>query len=148
MTNKHEIIKLPSTSSMTVLQSFPLELCSLICQDPILERLDLSSICFISHAFRNEAEGNFPTVFHVFEVPLSQKKPHLAIKIKGLALLLPRPSALRVNDVVRLTRKLFICVNCRWLFKYVIGVDLPVDCKSICIRHRLICCRLLVIDSS
>ena len=34
----------------------PLKICSLICQDPILQQRDLKSICFISHAFGKEAQ--------------------------------------------------------------------------------------------
>lgn len=41
---------------MSRLKFFPPEICSLICQDPILEQSDLNAICFISQIFRNEAQ--------------------------------------------------------------------------------------------
>ena len=108
---------------MTVLQSFPPEICSLICQDSILERLDLNAICFISHAFRNEAQRELSRCFpclrddsHVKAWCLSLKRrPRLAKKIRGLALLLPRPSAFRAAEVERLTRSLHMCVNLKEL---------------------------------
>ena len=86
---------------MTVLQSFPPKIYSLVCQDPILERLDLNSICFISHAFRNEAQRELSRCFPCLQgaSPVKdwclslKRRAHLAINIKGLALLLPRPSA-------------------------------------------------------
>ena len=103
---------------MTVLQSLPPEICSLICQDPILERLDLNSICFISHAFRNEARrelsSRFPCLQGADRVKtwcLSlQSSPHLAIKIKGLVLLLPQ-LVLPALDVFSLKWALHMCVN-------------------------------------
>ena len=108
---------------MTVLQSFPPEICSLICQDPILERLDLNSICFISHAFRNEAQrilsssNHFPCLRGASSVRAwclaLKRKPHLAIDIKGLTLLLPQ--AFPPKDIIRLTWTLYICVNLKEL---------------------------------
>ena len=82
----------------TVFQSFPPEICSLICQDPILERLELNSICFISHAFRNEAQrelsSRFPCLRGASQVKTwcrsLKSRPHLATNIKGLVLLLPQ----------------------------------------------------------
>ena len=108
---------------MTGLQSFPPEICSLICQHPILERLDLNAICFISHAFRNEAQRElsyrFPILRGASRVKawcLSLKcRPHLAKDIKGLVLLLPQPSALYTDDILHLTRALCICVNLKEL---------------------------------
>ena len=119
------IQKLPCTNSnsMTGLQSFPPEICSLICRDPIIERLDLNSICFISHTFRNEAQRELSCCFpclqgdrRVKDWCLSLKRrPHLAKNIRGLALLLPRPSAFRETDIFRLTRALRMCVNLKEL---------------------------------
>ena len=108
-------------TSMTGLQSFSPEICSLICQDPILERLDLNSICFISHAFRNEAQRElfyqFPCVRGVRRVKawcLSlQSRPHIATNVKGLVLLLPQ--SLRVEHIERLTQALHMCVNLKEL---------------------------------
>jgi hypothetical protein len=113
----------PRNTSMTILQSFPPEICSLICLDPILDRLDLNSICFISHAFRNEAQrqlsSRFPCLRGASQVRawcLSlQCSPHLAINIKGLVLLLPRPLVFPVEDIVRITRTLNMCVNLKEL---------------------------------
>ena len=106
---------------MTVLQYF--EICSLICQDPILERLDLNSICFISHAFRNEARRQlfnyFPCLRGAGRIKAwclaLERKPHLAINVKSLALLLP--PAFPANDIsgLRLTWTLYICVNLKEL---------------------------------
>ena len=108
---------------MTVLQSFPPEICSLICQDPILERLDLNSICFISHTFRNEAQRELSYCFpclrgdtRVKAWCLSLKRrPHLAINVRGLALLLPRPEVFRLVDIERLKQTLYMCVNLKEL---------------------------------
>ena len=107
---------------MTILQSFPPEICSLICQDPILERLELNSICFISHAFRNEAQrelsSRFPCLRGADRVKawyLSlQSSPHLAINIKGLVLLLPQ-LALPALDLLFLKWALHMCVNLKEL---------------------------------
>ena len=108
---------------MTGLQSFPRELCSLICRDPNLERLDLNSICFISHAFRNAAQGElsyrFPCVRGVNRVKawcLSlQSRPHIALNVEGLVLLLPQPPALREEHIEHLTQALHLCVNLKEL---------------------------------
>ena len=43
-------------SAATGLKSLAPEICSLICQDPFLDWRDLNSICFISPAFRTEAQ--------------------------------------------------------------------------------------------
>jgi hypothetical protein len=99
---------------MTVLQSFPPEICSLICQDPILERLDLNSICFISHAFRKEAQRELSNHFPVLRGASSvgawcltlRSKPHIARYIKGLVLLLPSNF-----DRIQLSCALYKCVN-------------------------------------
>ena len=104
---------------MTGLQSFPPEICSLICQDPILERLDLNSICFVSHAFRNEAQRElsyrFPFLrgashFNTWCFTL-QCQSHLAINIVGLVLLLPA----FVRSDINLTTTLHMCVNLKEL---------------------------------
>ena len=108
---------------MTVLQSFSPEVCSLICQDPILERLDLYSICFISHAFRNEAQREisfrFPCLRGVMRVKawcLSlQSSPHIATNVKGLVLLLPETPALGNDHIERLRQALHMCVNLKEL---------------------------------
>ena len=108
---------------MTGLQSFSSELCSLICQDPILERLDLNSICFISHAFRNEAQRElsyrFPCVRGSSRVKswcLSlRSRPHIALNVEGLVLLLPQPPALREEHIEYLTQALHMCVNLKEL---------------------------------
>jgi hypothetical protein len=98
---------------MTVLQSLPPEICSLICQDPILERLDLNSICFISHAFRKEAQRlsyRFPFLRGASSVGAwcltLRSKPHIARYIKGLGLLLPSNF-----DLLQLSCALYKCVN-------------------------------------
>ena len=104
-------------------QSLAPEICSLICQEQTLERLDLGSICFISHAFRNEAQRElyyrFPCLRGTNRVKawcLSlQSRPHLAVNVEGLVLLLPRPSAFRVEHVDRLTQALHMCVNLKEL---------------------------------
>ena len=110
---------------MTVLQSFPPEICSLICQDPTLERLDLNSICFISRPFRNEAQRElshrFPCLRGANQVNawcLSLRhKPLLAKKTKGLVLLLPRPSPFKFDkeDIARLEWALRKCKNLKEL---------------------------------
>ena len=108
---------------MTGLQSISAEICSLICQDPILERLDLNSICFISHAFRNEAQRElsyrFPCVRGVHRAKawcLSlQSRPRIAINVEGLVLLLPQPPALPEEHIERLTQALHMCVNLKEL---------------------------------
>ena len=106
---------------MTVLQSFPPEICSLICRDPILERLDLNSICFISRAFRYEAQRqlsyHFPCLRGASRVKAwclaLNSKPHLAINVEGLALLLP--PAFPTEDIISLAWTLYICVNLKEL---------------------------------
>ena len=108
---------------MTGLQSFSAEICSLICQDPIFKRLDLNSICFISHLFRSEAQRElsyrFPCLRGARDVKawcLSlQSRPHNAIHVEGLVLLLPRPSAFRVGHIALLTEALHMCVNLKEL---------------------------------
>ena len=106
---------------MTVLQSFPPEICSLICEDPILERLDLNSICFISHAFRNEAQrelsNHFPclrgaSAIKAWCLPL---ECHRSKNIKGLALLLPDLSTFGGMDFLHLTWKINTCENLKEL---------------------------------
>ena len=98
------------------LQFCPPEICSLICQDPILERFDLNSICFVSHAFRNEVQRElsccFPCLRNTtasgsdvktwcFRVALALKRqPHLATNIKG------RPgSAVSTANGIRIPRR-------------------------------------------
>jgi hypothetical protein len=110
-------------TSMTVLQSFPPDICSLICQDPILERLELNSICFILHAFRNEAQRELSSRFPCLRGPsrvkawcLSlQSRPHLIIKIKGLVLLLPPLAQLALDFLVLLKWALHVCENLKEL---------------------------------
>jgi hypothetical protein len=110
-------------SSMTGLQSFSPEICSLICQDPILERLDLNSVCFISHAFRNEAQRElsyrFPCLQGTSDVKawcLSlQSRSHNAINVEGLVLLLPQPPAFQEEHVELLKQALHMCVNLKEL---------------------------------
>ena len=72
--------------------------------------------------FEMKPKENFPVVFHVFEVTVVSKpgvslkrRPHLTLNIRGLALLLPRPSAFHANDIARLTRTLYMCVNLKEL---------------------------------
>jgi hypothetical protein len=108
---------------MTGLQSFSPEIWSLICQDPILERLDLNSICLISHAFRNEAlrelSIRFPCVRGVRRVKawcLSlQSRPHIAINVEGLLLPQPQPPAFREDHIELLKQALHMCVNLKEL---------------------------------
>ena len=143
------------------LQSCSPEILSLIlCQDPILKRIDLNFICFISHAFRNEGE-NFRTVFHVFEapatsktgVPLSEENLHHATNVTGLVLLFPPPFALDFanEDIARLASIMNMCVN---LKEMVVVPDERHGAKiqepSICVlsRRLISCCRLLSMGSS
>ena len=89
----------------------------------MLKRLDLNSICFISHAFRNEARRElsyrFPCLQGASEVKawcLSlQFRPHIAKDVEGLVLLLPQPPALRKNLIERLRQALHMCVNLKEL---------------------------------
>ena len=109
---------------MSTLKYFPPEICSLICQDPILKCRDLNSICFISHAFRAEAQRllsyRFPClrgITHVRSWCLSLKyKPHLAHDIQGLVLFLPPATASNHQASVHLAQTLQMCVNLKALF--------------------------------
>ena len=116
----HQLVTLTAgetCNSMTVLQSFPPEICSLICQDPILERLDLNSICYISHAFRNEAQRELSYHFPFLRGARSAKfwshslSPHAAKGIKGLVLLLPSDFDIILNFIL----SLYMCVNLKEL---------------------------------
>jgi hypothetical protein len=120
----------------TGLQSFPPEICSLICQDPILERLDLNSICFVSHAFRNEAQRElsyrFPFLRGASRVEAwclaLQCKPRLALNIEGLFLQLPQPF-----NIANLIWSLYQCVNLKELavlFEECPGIQDPNDSYS------------------
>ena len=105
------------------LNSFAPELCSLICQNPILNRRDLNAICFISHTFRREAQRvlsyRFPCLrgaSHVKSWCLSLKRiPHLALNVQDLILFLPPQQSLYVEDVERLKKALQMCVNLKEL---------------------------------
>ena len=101
------------------LNSFAPELCSLICQNPILKRRDLNAICFISHTFRKEAQRalayRFPCLRDASRVKswcLSLKRtPHLALNVQDLILFLPPQQSLYIEDVERLKKALQMCVN-------------------------------------
>ncbi|KAF8805073.1 hypothetical protein BYT27DRAFT_6683225 [Phlegmacium glaucopus] len=115
------LIEIMSTS--TDLKCFPPEICSLICQDPIFERRDLNSICFISHNFRREAQRllsfRFPCLRGAGRIRawcLSLKRrPHLAPGIEGLVLLLPQQIAFHPDDFARLIQALRTCINLKEL---------------------------------
>ena len=108
---------------MTVLQSesLPPEIWSLICQDPIFERFDLNSISSISHAIREEARRvlsyRFPCLQGASRVKawcLSLRcRPHLALKIQGLVLLLPQH--FHIENIILLKLTLHMCVNLKEL---------------------------------
>ena len=108
---------------MSGLKSFAPEICSLICQDPILQQRDLKSICFISHAFRKEAQRllsyRFPCLRDAGRVKawcLSLKRrPHIALDIQSLVLFLPPQAAFYADDILRLMQALRMCVNLKEL---------------------------------
>ena len=100
---------------MTGLQSCPPEIFSLICQDPILERLDLNSIHFTCF-FKMKPRGNFPgpIVFPCLRgasgvkawCSAIRRNPHLATKVEVLVLRFPPPFTLDSAEedvVLRLT---------------------------------------------
>jgi hypothetical protein len=103
-------------TTMTALQSFAPEICSLICQDPFLERLDLKSISFISHAFRAQRElsHGFPCLRGASRARawcLSLEcSPHFATNIRGVILLLPSPWIFLEEDVTCVTQTLYLQV--------------------------------------
>ena len=117
------------TTSMPVtrtgLQSCPPEICSLICQDPTLERLDLNSSCYISHTFRSEAQRElsyrYPRLRGVSGAKAwcsaLQSKPSRATNVKGLVLLFPRSflSDFLKEDIERLAVTMNTCVNLKEL---------------------------------
>ena len=149
------------TRARTCLQSCPPELCSLICQDPILERLDLNFICYISHAFQNEAQReNFPAIVipclrGASEIKAwcsaLQSKPSLTKNVKDLVLLFPRPTSsdFRKEDIERLAGTMNTCVNLKELEVILINV---LESKILRVRQtlrcRLIFCPLLFMGSS
>jgi hypothetical protein len=106
---------------MSGLKSFAPEICSLICEDPILQQRDLKSICFISHAFRKEAQRllsyRFPCLRDGVRVKawcLSlERRPHIALDIQGLVLFLPPQASF--HDISRLVQALRMCVNLKEL---------------------------------
>ena len=105
-------------------QSCPPEICSLICQDLILERPDLNSICYVSHTFRDEAQRElsyrFPCLRGGIEAKAwcsaLQSKPNRATNVKGLFLVFPLlwVSEFREEDIERLKCTMKMCVNWRW----------------------------------
>ena len=105
------------------LQSFPHELCSLICQDPILKRRDLNAICFISHTFRKQAQRilyhRFPCLRGTTRIKswcLALKRtPRLALNVQDLVLFLPPPEFFYADDIARLIHALRMCVNLKEL---------------------------------
>jgi hypothetical protein len=120
-----------TSMTATDLQSFPPEICSLICQDPILQRLDLNSICFISHAFRNEAQRELSYRFPILrgasrvEAWSLALQPHLALNIVGLFLQLPRTFKMMISN---LSSTLWNCVNLKELA--VLLEECPNDSSS------------------
>jgi hypothetical protein len=108
---------------MSGLKLFAPEICSLICQDPILQQRDLKSICFISHAFRKEAQRllsyRFPCLRDAGRIKawcLSLKRrPHIPLDIQGLVLFLPPQAAFHADDISRLMQALRMCVNLKEL---------------------------------
>ncbi|KAF8805074.1 hypothetical protein BYT27DRAFT_7258659 [Phlegmacium glaucopus] len=110
-------------STSTDLKCFPPEICSLICQDPILKRRDLNSICFISHNFRREAQRllsfRFPCLRGAGRIKswcLSLKRrPHLASGVEDLVLLLPQEVAFHADDMTHLIQALKMCMNLKEL---------------------------------
>lgn len=107
------------------LQSCPPEICSLICQDPMLERLDLNSICYVSHAFRSEAQRElsyrYPCLRGVSGAKAwcsaLESKPSRATIVKGLVLLFPPPfsSDFLKEDIRRLAVTMNTCANLKEL---------------------------------
>ena len=105
------------------LQSFPHELCSLICQDPILKRRDLNAICFISHTFRKQAQRilyyRFPCLRGATRVKswcLALKRtPRLALDVQDLVLFLPPQEFFHADDIARLIHALRMCANLKEL---------------------------------
>jgi len=111
-------------STSTDLKSLAPEICSLICQDPILERRDLNSSCFISHSFRREAQRllsyRFPFLRGAGRIKawcLSLKRrPHLALGVRDLVLLMPQQVAFHADaTIARLTQALSMCINLKEL---------------------------------
>ena len=108
---------------MSGLKSFAPEICSLICQDPILQQRDLKSICFISHAFRKEAQRllsyRFPCLRDGGRVKAwcmsLKRRPHIALDIQGLVLFLPPQATFQADDISRLMQALRMCVNLKEL---------------------------------
>jgi hypothetical protein len=120
-----------TSMTATDLQSFPPEICSLICQDPILERLDLNFICFISHAFRDEAQRELSYRFPILrgasrvEAWSLALQPHLALNIVGLFLQLPRTFKMMISNLSSTLRN---CVNLKELA--VLLEECPNDSSS------------------
>ena len=109
--------------SASSLKSFAPEICSLICQDPIITRRDLNSICFISHAFRKEAQRllsyRFPCLRSTSRIKAwcmsLKRRPRLSKGVQELVLFLPPQGDFHADDVARLVRTLRMCVNLKEL---------------------------------
>ena len=109
--------------SASSLKSFAPEICSLICQDPILTRRDLNFIGFISHAFRKEAQRllfyRFPCLRSTSRIKAwcmsLKRRPHLSKDVQELVLFLPPHVNFHPDDVARLVRALQMCVNLKEL---------------------------------
>ncbi|KAF8817192.1 hypothetical protein BYT27DRAFT_7153851 [Phlegmacium glaucopus] len=110
-------------STRTGLDCFAPEICSLICEDPIFKRRDLNSICFISRPFRREAQRvlsfRFPYLRGAGPIRawcLSLKRrPHLALGVQDLILVMPRQTAFHADDIARLVQALKRCINLKEL---------------------------------
>jgi len=110
-------------SATTGLKSFAPEICSLICQDPTMQRSDLNSICLISPTFRREAQRllsyRFPCLRGASRIKawcLSLKRrPHFALDVQELVLLMPPQAAFPPDNMTPLIRALRMCVNLKEL---------------------------------
>ncbi len=82
----------------------PQEICGLICQDPILTRRDLFSLCAVSRAFRDESERFLYTSARLrgtrkiksFCVSVI-RRPFLAVRLRQLVLYMPPQLDLEVG---------------------------------------------------
>ncbi|KAF8969020.1 hypothetical protein BDZ97DRAFT_1797420 [Flammula alnicola] len=101
----------------------PQEICGIICQDPALARCDLHALCAVSRAFRDEAERLLYVSARLrgtrgiksFCIAVI-RRPHLALRIRKIMLLMPPQMDLEADDLARITKALRFCANLKDLY--------------------------------
>ncbi|KAF8630971.1 hypothetical protein AX17_005327 [Amanita inopinata Kibby_2008] len=111
-----------ATATAAAATSLPPELCGLICQQPIINRKELRTLCSVSNSFRAEAERLLYTRvclrslghIHSWCVSLAAR-PHLAARVQFLSLSVPPCGDLEAADYSLLIFALGACVNLKEL---------------------------------